>query len=910
MTDYQNPGGAASPGGERTAADWALRYWKKGFAPLPVPFGKKAVFTPGWQNTRYGTEEEVRRAFKGRTNVGILCGAPSGGLLDVDLDSPEAIKLAGMLPSTLSSGREHQPHGHRWYRASGEVPPSRSLQVPGKDGKALSLVELRSTGAQTLVAPSVYPREDGRPEEAAVWGEGAILKIAGEELSEEVVTDLGVAVLLLLNYPGEGSRHAFVNAAAGYLIPRIGGDRALEIVERVAKASGDPEVRARIRAAKKTADNLRKGTRVRGGPTLEETFSPPEYSLLDKLKDWIGYGRMEEDGLPDILTGNRPLRAMREDALRVLLEENDPPVLFVRGDHIVRIAADDMGHPQVQVVGEARLSNRLSRVANFGRIEKGGEFRHSYPPEQVIRDILAEDRWQFPKLTSITQTPFLRPDGTIHSTPGYDPATGIYYDPAGEVPEIPENPTQGEVQRAAELIEETIGDFPFDSPASRTNMFALLLTPVLRAAIPGPVPLAAIDKPQAGTGASLLAEIVGMVATGSPIKMNPAPSSEDEMQKLLTTLIGGGESIITFDNVVGEFASASVALALTAPVWRNRLLGANRDISAVQRATWIVTGNNLQIGGDLPRRTYLIRLDAKMSNPWERDPSRFRHPELMRWVSQNRGDLVAALLTLGRSWFVEGCPELETAPIVGGFEGWIRVVGGVIENAESEHFPSSAFLGNRTEFHEKADPSAKEWERFLEEWFLTYSNTPKRIRDVCSDLVDEDDLRDALPERLFEIYDRGGQVNRAMGDEFRKREGRRHGEQGYFLSQGPYDTRKKVTRWIVRPTTPDNTEPEDRMTGSTGSDGVNHPKGGFDDSSQQHDKYEDTLLHTSCDNVSSNTYLDRATPSDPVDPVDPDFVTEERVERLVRQGMSERLAREEVYGRGKDRETNRGGGPR
>jgi hypothetical protein len=888
-----NGGGGVGAGGKdtRTAADWALEHWRAGFAPVPVPFMSKGIYGNGWQKIRYDDEAQIRRAFAGKANIGILMGEPSGGLIDTDLDRTEARAVGKLLlPETRTMGRAGTTHGHKLYFLDGPLPETKQFTIPG-EGPDRMVLEVRSTGAQSLGPGSTYPLEKGQETpDVCVWGDGEIVRVSSDEYLGRV-REAAISALLAMNYPGEGSRHKFCMGASGYLIPRVGIEETKRIIHAAASVAKDPEVKDRLKAVPTTVKRIRATKSYRGGPTLDG-FSK-EYSILDRLQIWFGFGKSEEDGLPDIMTSNRPLRAMREEALRVLEDANDPPVLFVRGDRIVRIGRDDSDHPAIQIVDEAKLSNRLSRVANFGRIEKGGEFRHMYPPEQVVKDILAEGRWKFSRLVSITQTPFLRPDGTIHSTPGYDPATGIYYDPGdGEVPEVSGNPTQGEVKRAAELIGEAIGDFPFDSKASRTNMFALLLTPVLRAAIPGPVPIAAIDKPQAGTGASLLAEMVSLIATGSPAKMNPVPKAEEEMRKLLTTLIGGGESVIAFDNLDGELNSASLALALTAPVWRDRMLGRNQEIAAVQRATWICTGNNVQIGGDLPRRTYLIRLDAKMSKPYERDPSRFKHPELMNWVSGRRGDLVAALLTLGRSWFVEGCPGLEKAPIVGGFEGWIRVVGGVIENTSSKHFPSSAFLGNRTEFYDKSDPTSKEWDGFLEEWFLVYGNTPKRVREVISDLRELsekrfDDLRDLLPGELSEKVEGYGDPSKSFGRMLSAREGRRHGPLGLYLSR--HGAKSKHLRWVVKPTTSDNTDSAEPGGGFGGFGGFDDPNAGIDDTSQHSDAKRSQYLY------------DGEKPSKPSKPssgpgVEASENREESVRRLVREGMSERIAWKTVRG--------------
>src|SRR5205814_6276690 len=162
---------------------------------------------------------------------------------------------------------------------------------------------------------------------------------------------------------------------------------------------------------------------------------------------------------------------------------------------------------------------------------------------------------------------------------------------------------------------------------SRANAFALLLTPIIRATFDGCVPLALIEAPQPGTGKTLLAKAIAIIATGRTAELTTMPSNEDEWRKKITSLLMSGTSLIVWDNVVAKIASAELAAVLTTTVWNDRMLGASRQLSLPNRATWIATGNNIRLGGDIPRRCYPIRLDANVAQPWMR--SGFRHPDLL-----------------------------------------------------------------------------------------------------------------------------------------------------------------------------------------------------------------------------------------------------------------------------------------
>ncbi len=261
-TTEDRGGGRANEGtnGGKTRAA-AERYIKSNFQPIPVPGGEKNPNRKGWQNERRGLED-VPEAWNNGQNIGLLLGEPSGGLVDVDLDRREARAVARyLLPETLRSGREGCPDSHRWYRVN-PTPRTRSFKLPG-DGEDRSVVELRSTGAQTLVAPSVHP-SGGR----YAWGVGELAQIDAAVLSGHV-EDVAAAALLVMNWPGPGSRHDFVLSAAGYLARNMGPDRAQRIMEAAIHASDDEELYSRLKDVETTLNRLAAGEPTTGGPTLE-----------------------------------------------------------------------------------------------------------------------------------------------------------------------------------------------------------------------------------------------------------------------------------------------------------------------------------------------------------------------------------------------------------------------------------------------------------------------------------------------------------------------------------------------------------------------------------------------------------------------------------------------------------------
>ncbi len=139
--------------GPSNLLDAARWYLARGFAPIPVPAGSKVPVLKGWTDMRLA-EADLPRHFNGTGNIGVLLGEPSGWLVDVDLDCEEAVALApAFLPPTgAKSGRPGKPLSHWWYVCEGAK--TRKHQDPASKKM---IVELRSTGAQTVVGPSVHP---------------------------------------------------------------------------------------------------------------------------------------------------------------------------------------------------------------------------------------------------------------------------------------------------------------------------------------------------------------------------------------------------------------------------------------------------------------------------------------------------------------------------------------------------------------------------------------------------------------------------------------------------------------------------------------------------------------------------------------------------------------------------------
>ena len=141
--------------GANEVCNAARMYLQRGMMPVPVPLRQKGPRLKGWQNLRLH-QSEITKYFCGKCNIGILLGSPSDNLVDVDLDCDEAIEFADRFlpPTPAKTGHPSSPRSHWWYIAP-DVKTKRYEDA--KSDMRKMIVELRSTGSQTLVGPSIHP---------------------------------------------------------------------------------------------------------------------------------------------------------------------------------------------------------------------------------------------------------------------------------------------------------------------------------------------------------------------------------------------------------------------------------------------------------------------------------------------------------------------------------------------------------------------------------------------------------------------------------------------------------------------------------------------------------------------------------------------------------------------------------
>lgn len=416
------------------------------------------------------------------------------------------------------------------------------------------------------------------------------------------------------------------------------------------------------------------------------------------------------------------------------------------------------------------------------RLNEGTDWQNSKgkyvsAPSDVSDYLFHHSEWhqQLPELKGIYFAPLFSQFGELVQSDGYDKGTGFYLRLSPEVRsiQVSEEPTAEDVEQAKRiLLDELLGEFPFvktrgadgaEFEADKVNAVCLILEPYVRE-MTGKTPLYLIDKPTHGTGAGLLAKLSSIIADGRPARAITMDQDDKEFKKTLFSELLSLSRFIYIDNVEYKIKSPTLASMLTEPEHTQRLLTTNTMATVEPHCSWIATGNNVAVNPDILRRTVPVRMDAGLERPWER--SGWRHPDLVRWVEENRSHLIWACLVLVQNWISSG--SVPGTKKIGSFHRWCEVMGGILSSAGIP-----GFLDNLDSFYSLNEDTSDLGE-FIQIWLNVFGDAPVRpssLEDFVKDLTLFDQRRD-VPKQIGikinrDCRDRIFKVRSESGEEIR-----------------------------------------------------------------------------------------------------------------------------------------------
>jgi len=402
------------------------------------------------------------------------------------------------------------------------------------------------------------------------------------------------------------------------------------------------------------------------------------------------------------------------------------------------------------------LVERFTGAANWLKYDaRSRDMKAVDCPDKVVKSYMARrGSWQVAPLIGIIEAPTLRWDGSILDKPGYDEATGLFFDPGQyEFPKIPDRPSQSEAFNALEELRDILKDFPFVDPLiDRMAAVAAILTALVRKSLPS-APLFVFRAPKMRSGKTLLADVVSMLATGRKCAvMSQALGQErsnEERKRLLAILIEG-DPVVNFDNCEHALEGAALCTAITQETIKDRVLGISKTATASTSVTFLATGNNLVIAGDLSARVVPCDLDPQVERPEERVFDR----DLYEFVPANRGRFVAAALTILRAYHMAGMPE-QAIHRWGGFDEWSRWIrGSLVWIAQTDPTAGRARL-------EVVDPIRQSLRPILLAWCEAFQARAVTVAEAVRESDTHPDLKAAFFDQAGDS--KGGIRTKSLG---------------------------------------------------------------------------------------------------------------------------------------------------
>lgn len=432
-------------------------------------------------------------------------------------------------------------------------------------------------------------------------------------------------------------------------------------------------------------------------------------------------------------------------ALTTIKRENRwTPSIFQRDGKWVEIQR--LGEDQTATVVELdrdTFSARLN-MATFWRkrVGDGTSFRYVSAPKDVVNQIYAHPEKPVPELRAVVIAPMFTTDGELVITPGYHKSGYYYAPPAGlSIDRPPRRITEEHLSDARETLVDILCDFEMDGvsraeledavvrmsgetkwgsgegatavPPSFLSAVGFMLEQIVRPMIDGPVMPLLISKTARRAGGGLLAMVMQTVIRGSA-GVRPLAQNEDERRKAILAALKSGSSVIAWDNLpTGRtIDSPTLATLFTEGVYVDRELGNSIERSIPVRASFVMIGNRPPFSDELVQRLTLLELVPQTASPETR--SGWKHGDLPTYVQRNRGRILSALLVLVKHWLDKGQPVPKHPPVLGRFERYRHVIGGILEAASSNW---TSWQSNRTKLEKVAKDGEEDgWSVLFEKW--------------------------------------------------------------------------------------------------------------------------------------------------------------------------------------------------
>jgi putative DNA primase/helicase len=408
-----------------------------------------------------------------------------------------------------------------------------------------------------------------------------------------------------------------------------------------------------------------------------------------------------------ILESPRDLETPLQLAIQALVEQGevyrrDRQLVVPDRSVMLKTREGDRPHLALRKLDTASLQRYLARAARFVRRNEEGYWVDKEPSLGLCRrlaEYVSDKPMGLPTVNGVWTAPFLRPDLSVCSTPGYDGTTGIFYDPCGRVfptlPTITPEAAPALSQEAIKIlgrpfrgyktasstaatlasVRHPLGDvdgWDLRQDLDRAVLIAMLLT-LVTAPATRLRPATLVDAPTVGSGKTKAVEVPLIALHRQAPGLIPCDNLDvdpAEVDRMLRAAMLGGAPGIVLDNVRGEAKRIPRFPVLLTGEWNVVRPYHTLDEANIRNVfTFHLSGNNVELGSEIGRRVLMARIDTGEERPdrlaFDFDPC----SEAMAHAEE----MVVAALTVVHAYIVAGRPKTQGVPF-GSFEEWAAVV--------------------------------------------------------------------------------------------------------------------------------------------------------------------------------------------------------------------------------------------
>lgn len=682
---------------------------------IPTPLDGKVPISKRWNLLSVPTERDVEQWIREGRNIGVRTGSISG-IVVLDEDPKNGGSIAHLLHSlgmeslpstpTVITGSGGRHYYFRYPKGAKIGNSSRELQSPG--------IDIRGEGGQVVYPGSIHP-ETGQ---VYAWAptlspDDVELADLPQPILDRLTKKRTYADAALENEinrvraASEGERNNALNRAAFSLGQLVGGGALDEQAVVTALLAASPLPAREAEATIRSGIDAGKGKprRPPQAVTATDAVLVPGAHITDQA-EYLEIGN--------------------DDFAAAVIEGIPQGTIYRRGN----VPGDVVGTPgsrtfRVATPDHFRLT--VDRHVRLGKwVQKKKDDSAALVYQTCTRDlaglVLAEGEVNpfIHEIGVLASYPVYTSKGR-RSQPGWNPGD-VFYDEPAELAGLQPN-----ADRAREVLEDLVIDFPFRDEADRQNYYGLLLTPIVRPMLGGNTPLHVIGASLPGTGKTYLAEtVLGGILYGRSIPARQLVGHEEEIEKRILSMLLCGNTIMHLDNLKEFIDSPSMASLLTAGSFGGRLLGHMKDIEVVNNLTIVGTGNNIRATGEIARRIIPIILQPATDEPQMR--SDFIYPDLHAHVRTVRRTVLETLLGMVDAWLAAGRPRGNVT--LGSFETWAATVGGILQMHGFDQWGSNLRAWQRA-----ADPDGEDRRTFEAVWWETFgpkNATPTELMHLAN----------------------------------------------------------------------------------------------------------------------------------------------------------------------------------